>query len=89
MRHTETTVHSQPHQPVRLSAIHHGVIGPQAQPVVGKHGQQVVAEEKQQADGGQKHADGFQVGAEDGQFDLRRRRSISTWSSAAMRSISP
>lgn len=41
----ESTIHPKSHQSVRLSAINHRVISPQAQPVVGEQRDQVVGEE--------------------------------------------
>lgn len=48
----ESTVHPQSHQSVRLSAVDHGVVGPQAQPVVREEGDQVMGEEQQHTDAG-------------------------------------
>lgn len=67
----ETTIHPQSHQSVWLRAVNHGVVSPQAQPVVGEEGDQVMGEEQQQTDDGQKDTNGLQVGPEDRQLDLR------------------
>lgn len=70
----EGTIHPQPHLSVRLSAVNHGIVGPQAEPVVGEDGDQVMGEEQQQTDEGQNHTDGFHIGPEDRQLDLREER---------------
>lgn len=58
----KSAIHPKSHQSVRLSAINQGVISPQAQPVVGEQGYQVMGEEQKQTNAGQKHSDGFQIG---------------------------
>lgn len=69
----ESAVHPKSHQSVRLSAINHRVVSPQAQPVVGEQGDQVMGKEEQQTDAGQNHSDGFQIGPEHRRLNLKRR----------------
>lgn len=68
--HAQGPVHQESLLSVRLSAVDHRVVGPEAQPVVGEEGEGVMGEEEQETEEGEEGADGLYVGPEHGEFDL-------------------
>lgn len=74
MQDAQGPVDAQPDFGVHLGPVDDGVIGPEAQPIVGDQGSDVVAQEKEDAQEGDEKSDGLHVVPVHGQLDLEATR---------------
>lgn len=74
MQDAQDPVDAQPDVGVHLGPVDDGVIGPEAQPIVGDQGGNVVAQEKEDAQEGDEKSDGLHVVPVHGQLDLEATR---------------